>query len=146
MLCLMMEAGLLAELPVDDVKTAIAEVFPRWRVAHDDAGWHAVRKGRFRADRLNPEAAVHAVHHRDPLMLVLQLHHQDQIPPPDGWVVDEEPIELARDEIARQIEREYPGARVSHDMFGWSARFEGRDRIRAQSPNGLRALMPFISG
>ncbi|MGH3158854.1 MAG: hypothetical protein ACRDNF_20100 [Streptosporangiaceae bacterium] len=49
------------------------------------------------------------------------------------------PVDRARDEIARQIEADFPGRTVTHDIYGWAAAAEGRDTIRAQSAQGLRA-------
>jgi hypothetical protein len=57
-----------------------------------------------------------------------------------------QPIDRARDEIARQIEAEHPGITVSHGIYGWAAAREGEPLTRAQSPDGLRALLPYCGG
>jgi hypothetical protein len=55
-----------------------------------------------------------------------------------------EPIDLARDELARRVEADFPGVTVTHGVFGWRAQDpSGTDLCRAQSEPGLRALLPF---
>lgn len=139
----MMHAGLLLDFPVDDVQAAISAVFPRWRVWKDDAGWHARRKGRFRDDRIVPDAPAYAVHSDDPLMLVLQLHHQDQLAPPDGWDDKPNAVDLFHEQTAREIEAEFPGRKVTYGPYGWAAARDGHETVRAQSAQGLRALLPY---
>ena len=54
-----------------------------------------------------------------------------------------EPIDRARDEIARGIEADYPGITVSHGLYGWQASRDGAEICRAVSAPGLLALLPF---
>lgn len=56
-----------------------------------------------------------------------------------------EPIDLARDEIARRLEREFPGTVITHGDLGWRARAadDGRELVRAESVPALRALLPY---
>lgn len=55
-----------------------------------------------------------------------------------------QPVDLARDEIARQIEAEFPGTVITHGMFGWRAvDARGGELCRAQSAPALRALLPY---
>ena len=54
-----------------------------------------------------------------------------------------QPIDLARDELARIIEAEYPGITVEHSMAGWIARRDGQEIARGQSHVALKALLPF---
>jgi hypothetical protein len=54
-----------------------------------------------------------------------------------------DPIDLARDELARRIEAEYPGITVEHNVMGWIARRDGRELARGQSHVALLALLPF---
>ena len=144
----MMEAGLLSAFDAKDVAEAIASTFPGWRVCRDEHGWHAVRRGNFREDQLDPDgAAVYSLHSADPLVLVLQLHGQEQIAPaPPRQLPRQEPIERARDEIARGIEGRHPGVRVTHDLYGWTATFADGEAVRAQSHVALEALLPFSGG
>jgi hypothetical protein len=55
-----------------------------------------------------------------------------------------DPIDLARDEIARGIEAEHPGITVTHGPYGWRATRGGEEVARSQSAPGLRALLPFM--
>jgi hypothetical protein len=59
---------------------------------------------------------------------------------PDG----REPIEIARDMLARALESEFPGVQISHGPYGWTASRDGVEICRAQSGPGLRALIPFM--
>jgi hypothetical protein len=55
-----------------------------------------------------------------------------------------DPMDLARDEIARGIEAAHPGWKVGHDLYGWAAtRQRDSKTVRAQSSQGLTALLPF---
>jgi len=57
-----------------------------------------------------------------------------------------EPIDLARDEIARRIEADFPGITVTHDIYGYLARWGHGERSRelhAQSEAAMRALLPY---
>jgi hypothetical protein len=54
------------------------------------------------------------------------------------------PIDLARDMIAKRLEREFPGAHVTHNDLGWRAVDDrGRELARAESVTGLQALLPY---
>jgi hypothetical protein len=53
-----------------------------------------------------------------------------------------EPIELARDELARKIEAAFPGITVQHGLFGWIARRDGEELAR-ESHVALLALLPY---
>jgi len=72
----------------------IGGLYPRWRVWSDGTGWHAMRRGSYR-QLPHPAAGVHSVHSPDPVLLILQLDQQDQIPPPDGWDIHEPAPETA---------------------------------------------------
>jgi hypothetical protein len=151
----MMDSGLLAGVAADDIKAAIAEVFPRWLIWQDSTGWHAKRRGNYRQFR-DQKNGVYALHSAHPIVLVLQLDEQDRIPPPDGWdcpdpgdhlqvAAERDPADRARDEIARRIEASFPGWRVGHDLYGWTAtRLDDPEKqVRGQSSQALTALLPF---
>lgn len=57
-----------------------------------------------------------------------------------------EPIDKARDVIALRIEAEFPGVKVGHDLYGWTATRNGREVCRSQSSPGLLALLPYYLG
>lgn len=65
---------------------------------------------------------------------------------PYGKPREPEPIDLARDEIARRIEAAHPGIEVTHDIYGWKATRSGKFICRGQSAPGLEALLPFSLG
>lgn len=55
-----------------------------------------------------------------------------------------QPIDLARDEIARGLEAEFPGTVITHGIYGWRAVDpHGEELCRAQSTAALRALLPY---
>lgn len=59
--------------------------------------------------------------------------------PPD----DRQPIDIARDMLARALESEFPGVTISHGPYGWSASRDGAEICRGQSGPALRALIPY---
>jgi hypothetical protein len=53
-----------------------------------------------------------------------------------------DPIDLARDELARHAEAEHPGWRISHGLYGWTGTRtrDGRTQEAGSLP-GLTALI-----
>ena len=54
-----------------------------------------------------------------------------------SYVQEPGPIDRARDVLARQVERKYPGWTVSHGIFGWTATRPGCEPVRSSSWNGF---------
>jgi hypothetical protein len=65
---------------------------------------------------------------------------------PYGKPREPEPIDKVRDDIAAKIEARFPGVKISHDLFGWTAARNGEVVCRGQSVPALEALLPFSLG
>jgi hypothetical protein len=58
--------------------------YPRWRIWHDDAGWHAMRRGSFR-ERPGPDVPVHSLHMPHAALLAVHLAAEDALECGTDW-------------------------------------------------------------
>jgi hypothetical protein len=135
--------------PADPDPNAIVEQmrrqFPGWRIWIARGTWHARRAGNYRQS-YEPGASVYAL--AAPIAALLHaaleqqadLELQEDRPDPER-----PPIDRARDVVAADLQDQFPGWNIGHDVFGWHAtRRRDEKVIRAQSSPGLAALLPFV--